>query len=156
MGLDMFLTANRYLMSYSEEDAGLANRIAKHFPEIANIHTANSRFVPEVKEISFRVGYWRKANAIHDWFVKNVQNGTDDCGKYEVSREQLQELLDLCLQVLRDTTKAAGLLPTRGGFFFGSTEYNHYYFEDLELTVDILKNALALPERWDFYYQSSW
>ena len=156
MGLDMFLSANRYLMSYSDEDAGLANEIAKHFPEFANIHAANSRFVPEVKEISFRVGYWRKANAIHDWFVKNVQNGTDDCGKYEVSREQLQELLDLCLRVLNDESKAAELLPTRGGFFFGSTEYNSYYFGDLELTVDILKNALALPELWDIYYQSSW
>ena len=26
------------------------------------------------------VGYWRKANAIHGWFVRNVQNGKDDCG----------------------------------------------------------------------------
>ena len=82
MGLDMFLSANRYLMSYSDEDAGLANEIAKHFPEFANIHAANSRFVPEVKEISFRVGYWRKANAIHDWFVKNVQSAESSCRNF--------------------------------------------------------------------------
>ena len=40
--------------------------------------------------------YWRKANAIHKWFVENVQEGVDDCGEYEVTVEQLTELRDLC------------------------------------------------------------
>lgn len=42
------------------------------------------------------VGYWRKANAIHQWFVDNVQNGVDDCDYYEVSQEQLDNLLHIC------------------------------------------------------------
>ena len=42
------------------------------------------------------VGYWRKANAIHKWFVENVQDDNDDCGYYEVSKEQLEELLEIC------------------------------------------------------------
>ena len=42
------------------------------------------------------VGYWRKANQIHNWFVENVQDGEDDCGSYEVSKWQLEELLDIC------------------------------------------------------------
>lgn len=46
------------------------------------------------------VAYWRKANQIHNWFVKNIQNGVDDCGLYEVSRQQLQELLIDCYTVL--------------------------------------------------------
>ena len=29
--------------------------------------------------IDEEVGYWRKANAIHKWFVDNVQDGNDDC-----------------------------------------------------------------------------
>lgn len=33
------------------------------------------------------VGYWRKANAIHAWFVKNVQGGVDNCQSHEVSKE---------------------------------------------------------------------
>ena len=28
--------------------------------------------------------YWRKANAIHGWFVKNAQQGIDDCRTYSV------------------------------------------------------------------------
>lgn len=46
------------------------------------------------------VGYWRKANAIHKWFVDNVQKGEDDCGRYEVSKENLEELLNDCYTVL--------------------------------------------------------
>lgn len=46
--------------------------------------------------VSEGVGYWRKANQIHNWFVQNVQNGYDDCSCYEVSKERLEELLDIC------------------------------------------------------------
>ena len=38
--------------------------------------------------------YWRKANQIHGWFVKNVQNNNDDCGLYEVSIDQIKKLRD--------------------------------------------------------------
>ena len=27
-----------------------------------------------------QIASWRKANAIHKWFVDNVQDGVDDCG----------------------------------------------------------------------------
>ena len=42
------------------------------------------------------VMYWRKANAIHKWFVDNVQGGEDDCREYPVSNDQLIELRDTC------------------------------------------------------------
>ena len=48
------------------------------------------------KSIIEDVGYWRKANAIHKWFVDNIQDGEDDCGYYEVAPEQLEELLNIC------------------------------------------------------------
>ena len=47
-----------------------------------------------------QVGYWRKANAIHRWFVQNVQDGVDDCGTYIVTREQLEQLKAACERVL--------------------------------------------------------
>lgn len=50
------------------------------------------------------VGYWRKANAIHKWFVENVQNEVDNCGCYEVSKTKLRNLLDVCIQV-RDASQ---------------------------------------------------
>jgi len=33
-----------------------------------------------------------KPTRIHNWFVKNVQGGTDDCGIYEVTFDQLMSL----------------------------------------------------------------
>lgn len=38
------------------------------------------------------IGYWRKANAIHGWFVRNCAEGVDECQPIAVSREQLEAL----------------------------------------------------------------
>lgn len=100
-------------------------------------------------------GYWRKANAIHSWFVENIQDGNDDCHTYEVSRENLQALLRSVETVLAHPDMAAQLLPTQEGFFFGGTEYDEYYIDYLEETRRILTEALADIEA-DFEYGSSW
>jgi hypothetical protein len=104
------------------------------------------------------VGYWRKANAIHRWFVDNVQNGVDDCGEYKVTAEQLIQLRDECNQVLNDSSLAESLLPTQPGFFFGGTEYNDGYVYDLENTVEIINDILENKQYCldDLYYSSSW
>lgn len=109
--------------------------------------------------ISKNVGYWRKANAIHQWFVDHVQDGIDDCDYHrEVTKEDLEELLDVCHEVLCDPDLAEELLPTQSGFFFGGTEYDEYYIEDLKNTIKIIDRVL---DETDFetemiYYRSSW
>lgn len=53
--------------------------------------------------IKEEVGYWRKANQIHNWFVENIQDGVDDCGYHrEVREDDLKELLDICQTVLKN------------------------------------------------------
>ena len=99
-----------------------------------------------VKEVVEEVAYWRKANQIHHWFVVNVQDGEDECQESDVSREQLQELVDVCREVLADHSKAEDLLPSAPGFFFGSTEYDDRYFQDVADTVEQLERVLAEPE----------
>ena len=48
-----------------------------------------------------QVGYWRKANHIHNWFVENIQDGNNDCDYHrEVTEDDLHELLDVCHEVL--------------------------------------------------------
>jgi len=112
----------------------------------------------KIKEIVQEVGYWRKASHIHKWFVDNVQNGQDDCRQYDVDYDQLRDLLNLCEEVLKDHSKAEQLLPTTSGFFFGGTEYNEYYFEQVQNTYDILMSIVTTPEADtdDYTYQSSW
>ena len=132
------------------------------------------------------IGYWRKANAIHNWFVKNAQGGVDECQFTELTREQLTELLTVCKRVMEEARVVDGqiergvsyqggvatpimeegfvitnpeiceeLLPSASGFFFGSTDYNEYYLEDVKDTVEILEKALLFTDS-DYAYQSSW
>ena len=51
------------------------------------------------ESLSEEVAYWRKANQIHKWFVDNIQGGEDDCGCYNVSKNQLKELLGICEEI---------------------------------------------------------
>lgn len=100
--------------------------------------------------------YWRKANAIHRWFVDNCADGDDNCEEMFVSKEKLKELLDICEVVLDNRNEAKDLLPTGSGFFFGSLEYDDYYFDDIEKTVKCLKEILNNPLINYVYYQASW
>ena len=46
------------------------------------------------------VGYWRKANAVHGWFVRECGNNVDECQEIPVSTIKLMELQALCLTAL--------------------------------------------------------
>lgn len=106
-----------------------------------------------------QVGYWRKANAIHNWFVENVQDGEDDCEYHRpVIKDDLETLFELCREVLADHSKANELLPNRQGFFFGSYEYDEWYFKDIQYTADLCEQLIRDFdfENYDLYYCSSW
>jgi len=92
--------------------------------------------------IDYKVGYWRKANAIHKWFVDNCAEGVDKCQDILVSKSKAARLLEICDLVLEDHSQAEEELPTEDGFFFGSQKYDEWYFEDLEYTKDILTKVL--------------
>lgn len=135
------------------------------------------------------MGYWRKANHIHKWFVDNVQNGVDDCKTYPVKRTDIEQLRDTCNHVLEsitmkkgiivngymfksgtqipiveegqyvvDSTVAEALLPTTNRSFFGGTDYDEYYVDDVKHTVNILNEILASFdfESHQLLYRSSW
>lgn len=150
MGLDMYLSAKRYVSNYRKSDETLRGELNK-----LTVLTGGM----EIQEVVCEAMYWRKANAIHDWFVENVQAGVDNCGSYYVPKEKLQELLELCKEVMANKGRAVELLPTASGFFFGSTDFDDYYFEDVQSTITRLETLLGNPfivDNFEFYYQSSW
>lgn len=156
MGLDMYLSGKRYMSTvFKKEDGEKQEAIQKLFPELEGMQGRWGDASP-VKEVSIDVGYWRKANAIHDWFVRECQGGVDECQPSYVGREQLVELKALCEEVLANRGRASELLPTASGFFFGSTEYDNWYYEDIQATIDIIDKALSLPSDWELEYRSSW
>ena len=139
----------------------------------------NAQYVQpdKVKGVIEDVGYWRKANAIHNYFVNTCQDGVDDCRETLVSNEALDDLLDICKSILK--AKESGMhsvelnnliessLPPVGGFFFGSTAIDEWYFKDLQHTVEIIetldkgvwtdKEGKDHPYYLgDIYYSSSW
>jgi len=146
MGLDMYLEKHIYL--------GLpADKL--HLAGVIRLSSGQSLNPEKLLKVVEEAGYWRKANAIHAWFVKNVQDGMDDCRTCYVGREQLADLLALVNASLKNRGKAGELLPPQEGFFFGSTELDDGYFDDLKETKKILQAALK-DEHGEYYYHSSW
>jgi hypothetical protein len=151
MGLDMYFYGQRYLWDFGDNNDGdVAKAIGNMFPELKG---------RKAKKVEVEFMYWRKANAIHKWFVDNVQDGRDECQESYVESDKLYQLRDVCRAVLADTSQASTLLPTTSGFFFGSTDYDEWFFQDVENTVKFLDELLEDKENlkhWDFYYRSSW
>lgn len=154
MGLDMYLKARKYISTWNDEDKELHAQLTKLTKAIGKGF--------EFDEIGFTAIYWRKANAIHKWFVDNVQDGKDDCGEYSVGEEDLRKLLDVVTRVLDDRSLAQELLPPQSGFFFGSTDVDDWYWQDIKVTKDKLTKLLDRFEEgeigwdWSFVYRASW
>ena len=150
MGLDMYLRV-RKLHPYRNDE------------RYDNAYGSNWK----LSESTYTVCEWRKANAIHKWFVDHVQDGKDDCGRYPVNVESLKDLRSACRNAMAcfdegDIEEAATWVPTQEGFFFGSTEYDEWYREDLQRTFDACNNlikTIEIPDRKDWLsveYESSW
>ena len=156
MGLDMYLSARLYTSEHNRDDANLALRTA--LATIPHPPTQES-----ATELQIGVIYWRKANAIHKWFVDNVQGGEDDCGAYSVAPDTLKELRDICVDVSkhRFDAKAKAKLPPTDGFFFGSTDLDEYYYDEVKRTGERLTTLIGWMEAnpmsgWTLEYSSSW
>jgi len=156
MGLDMYLNKKVYVGANYEHNkvTGEINLLKDGKPIPVNMK--------RITYIEEQVGYWRKANHIHKWFVDNVQDGVDNCGDYYVSEEQLQQLLAACKEVVNTPELAESTLPTRIGFFFGGVEYDEYYMQDCKDTIKIIEGLLKEKEpgkdyiNGEIYYHSSW
>jgi hypothetical protein len=160
MGLDQYLTKRNYVQNWEHTPDEQTYTINIQRGDGGDKTTINPNRITYILE---QVGYWRKANHIHKWFVDNVQDGEDNCGEYYVSDEQLEELLSVCKQVVENPQLGEELLPTTSGFFFGGTEYDEYYLQDIQQTIEIIEPLLEelvksreFREYPEVYYQSSW
>lgn len=131
--------------------------------------------------------YWRKFNALHNWFVENYEGGNeDDCRTHEVSIDKIRSLVkvlekivsklprniyklfdtdwkkadEICAKVVADNKGLFDeLFPTITGFFFGSTEYDAFYFWDVYRTLRKFKRLIKMYDKGEVYkveYCASW
>lgn len=174
MGLEMYLQAEFVLFPRawsSERDAkgyGISYTDPKTKAIAALLGADEAMSSDGYVEVKIPIGYWRKANAIHAWFIKDEPE--DDCKPFEVSINRLQELDSICKKVIKDTSLAEELLPTQGGFFFGPTDLSEpetleWYISDLKETRKIIKRCVDLINAYKvmgtkylptFYYRASW
>jgi hypothetical protein len=167
MGLDMYLSKKRYAKSRNHTgDDDQASRI----DEVAYWRKANhihKWFVDHVQKGNddCREYYVSRKHlkALLDT-VNTVLHGSQlvpskITNGYTVTFKGNQIVEEPILEDGRriaDPSIAMALLPTQAGFFFGSTDYDQYYYADLEYTRGTLTKALAEADDGRFYYQSSW
>lgn len=101
MGLDMYLSAKKYVSGYEFQSA---EKRAEYQAVVSQFGVKGSSEAPSA-EVSITIGYWRKANAIHGWFVRECGGGVDECQAIYVPREKLLELKNLCLAALANKPK---------------------------------------------------
>jgi hypothetical protein len=165
MGLDMYLSAKKHLSKINYKVLQENNELDYNSPEAIYPEFNDLMQLTQLTDVATDMygasvevtcAYWRKANQIHSWFVREVQGGEDNCGEYYVSSDKLIELLAICKHSLEN--KDPALLLPQGGFFFGSTDIDEWYWNDIKSTVSQLERILALPEfdNLSFYYNSSW
>jgi len=174
MGLDQYLSKKHYIGAHYEHRKITGEINIKEDGEPLDIN------FNQVSEITERVGYWRKANQIHQWFVQNVQDGVDECQESWVPNDDIKELLALCeivvsalddnnmitiekkdtwsdkpytVEVYANQDEVIDLLPTSQGFFFGDDNIDKYYKQDLQDTIEILTPLVDCDQ---IYYQASW
>ena len=106
--------------------------------------------------VSVNIGYWRKASAVHGWFVERVQDGEDDCGDYCVSLEQLYELRNRVQMSLHGERE----LEPVDGFFFGHNNDDEWYRMYMNHTITLTNSAIDMYYRQhnelSIHYRSSW
>ena len=184
MGLDMYLNKKTYVQNWNhtKPEHRYSITVLRGGLPVESIKPESIIYIEE------QVAYWRKANAIHAWFVRECQDGVDECQTTYVSREKLEELLQDVTTVLAsaqtiegsihtgttwdakgkhedyedgkviaDPTIAHNLLPTQPGFFFGGTDYDQYYIQDLTYTKATLEGILGEDDEiGEYYYNASW
>lgn len=186
MGLDMYLKSAPKVESIEElhaleirlSDAYFADNLEKELKKVQkekgfknpieytlDDYLCSKEKYEEIKaagehwpKVSLRkeVGYWRKFNALHNWFVETFQNGVDECQSSIIDVDVLREFLYKLQTINKEN--AAEILPTTSGFFFGGTEYDEWYWESVEELKSFLLTFLVdtnLDEK-TLIYRASW
>ena len=161
MGLDMYLYKRSYVQNWEHhsKDERYSISILKG--------GMDTHIKPErISYVEEHICYWRKFNALHNWFVQNKANGVDNCQPVLIGSDDLSELLSLLEKVYtkiseNDVDGIKELFPPTQGFFFGSTEIDDSFKNDVRITIQDLKNILKEEKEHpnayvSYIYSASW
>lgn len=164
MGLDMYMRKGKRIPKKSDLELKEILERDNWFETKKEVPKELKDFVIEKKYewlkkpvyvLTEEVGYWRKANAIHNWFVENVQEGIDDCGEYIVEKEDIEDLLETCKNVLKNSKLVKG--KVYNGYKVEKNENDDEYkkvliYEDGEVIEDSSYIEEHLPSVGGFFF----
>lgn len=169
MGLDMWLKRSNYVRNWEHDK--FSHTVTVEFQKKGEKKKTKRPDinVKNVCAVVEEVMYWRKFNALHNYIVENFADGVDKCQRIDLEIGDIMKIRDVLKEVNEDHSKAEELLPTASGFFFGNTDYNDWYFNDVEKTLKVLNELIEereVKEKFakendvylstDYYYQASW
>lgn len=101
--------------------------------------------------------WYRKVNWLRNWVIENTSLEHDsNTESVELGREKLRELIQTCDYVLKHKEQAPEKLETLSGFFFGDTEYDEWYFEEVKQVRDDMEELLNDENLESFDYWDWW
>jgi len=178
----MYLEKHNYVKNWDHDKPAEKHEITIKKGNLIRKDIKPNRISYVIEEL----GQWRKANAIHKWFVDNVQSGNDDCKIYYVGEDKLKKLLGSCNEVIKASKLVDGMVTNGSTFKDGKQipiKEKGKYIENSEVAMKLLPCAegfffgqyeydewyldyikytkkviaSALKEKsGDIYYQSSW
>jgi len=162
MGLDMMLMRKVYVKNWEHEPKEKHNEIIIK----QNGKIRDDIRTKKIKHVVEEVMYWRKFNALHQYIVENFNDDIDDCREIYLDIDDIKKILNTLKEIKNEPKKASDLMPTQSGFFFGSTDYDGYYFKDVEDTIEVFEDLIETEEKYfiekeydklgEFYYIASW
>lgn len=110
---------------------------------LKSIDERNSKLIKELEDEKEKINPWNevayfsKVNFLIPFFGYE-----ENCSNIEIDKYQVEDLIEACKEVLANHDKASFLLPTQAGFFFGSTDYDDWYFDDVESVKTTFESIL--------------
>lgn len=144
MGLDItFYKAKRLKDNETKERLEeIRKELATEY--LKSIDERNSKLINELEDEKEKinpwneVAYFRKVNFLIPFFGYE-----ENCSNIEIDKYKVEDLIEACNEVLANHDKASFLLPTQEGFFFGSTDYDDWYFDDVQNVKEKFEEILA-------------
>lgn len=153
MGLDMYLYASKYeskSLYRGGNEKGFYPENLKDFQDDMIERNIIS------KETKYMVGYWRKFNALHNYIVKTFNDEVDDCKPIYLSPSDIDNILNTLRKARDNKDKVNEILPTSSGFFFGSQDYDEWYWRDVEYSIRLFEELIKVKDEYEIYYEASW
>jgi len=168
MGLDMYFSRRTYVGSFKntrDSEGNWSERDVDNMElkfddaDLSHVNLKNVRYIEEI------FGEFRKFNALHAYVVDNFGGGRDECQVIYLDIDnliQIQEVLSLVKESLSigDKVIAGQTLPPKEGFFFGNTEIDKWYEEDVKEAVEVFNKIVEehsiVGHDASYTYQASW